>query len=169
MMPHCGHIAQALKKTSSRALGYCAREMPTTALHAASEHGCLEIVQLLLKKGANPCVRDQNGRTASQLARAAGHSETADFLVRAEAAVARQAFRLTTPRITVDAEAVKRQLWTRSISLAAATAEFVMSFNMALDDHGEAARAAAAHRRDRYQVVPDRPVRFTVDCGDCEE
>ena len=143
--------------------------MPTTALHAASEHGCLEIVQLLLKKGANPCVKDQNGRTASQLARAAGHSETADCLARAEVAVARRAFRLTTPRITVNAEAVKRQLWAKCISMAAATTEFVTSFNMALDDHGAAARAAAVYRRDRYEIVYERPVRFTVDCGDCDE
>ena len=143
--------------------------MPTTALHAASEHGCLEIVQLLLKKGANPCVKDQNGRTASQLARNAGHSETADFLVRAEAAVARRAFCALKPRITVDASAVKRQLWTRSIPLAAATTEFVISFNMALADHGTAARAAAAHRRDRYEIVYERPVRFAVECGDGDE
>ena len=85
------------------------------------------------------------------------------------AAVARRVFRLTTPRITVDTEAIKRQLWTRSISLAAATTEFVLSFNMALDDHSTAARAAAAHRRDRHQVVPDRPVRFAVECGDGDE
>ena len=142
--------------------------MPYTALHAAAEAGHLSIVQLLLKKGANPCVRDPNGRTASRLARAAGHTEVADFLACAEAAVARRAF-CTKPRITVDTEAVKRQLWSRSITLAAAKPEFVLSFNQALADHSDAARAAAAHRRDRHVVVHERPVRFEIECGDGDE
>ena len=143
--------------------------MPYTALHAAAEAGHLSIVQLLLKKGANPCVREPNGSTASQLARNAGHTEVADLLNRAEDAVARRSFRAIKPRITVDASAVKRQLWAKCISMGAAKPEFVLSFNQALADHSDAARAAAAHRRDRHQVIPDRPVRFTVECGDCEE
>ena len=143
--------------------------MPYTALHAAAQHNHIEIVQLLLKKGANPCVKEQNGRIASQLARAAGHSEVADFLACAEAAVARRAFCAIKPRITVDASAVKRQLWNRSIPLAAATTESVLSFNMALADHGTAARAAAVHRRGRHEIVYDRPVRFEIECGDSDE
>ena len=142
--------------------------MPTTALHVAAQAGHLNIVQLLLKKGANPCVKDQNGLTASQLARVNGHFKVVDFLGRAETMAARHAF-YTKPRITVDTEAVKRQLWSRSITLAAAKPEFVLSFNQALADHSEAARAAAAHRRERHDGSLDRPVTFTVDCGDCEE
>ena len=142
--------------------------MPTTALHAAAQAGHISIVQLLLKKGANPCVRDQNGRTASQLARVNGHFKVVDFLGRAETMAARRAF-YTKPRITVDTEAVKRQLWSRSITLAAAKPEFVLSFNQALADHSDAARAAAAHRRDRHVVVHERPVRFEIECGDGDE
>ena len=142
--------------------------MPTTALHAAAERGYLEICKLLLKKGANPNAKNQNSLTASQLARNAGHAETADFLARAEVAAARRAF-CTKPRITVDASAVKRQLWSRSITLAAVKPEFVLSFNQALADHSEAARAAAAHRRDRHAVVHERPVRFEIECGDGDE
>ena len=143
--------------------------MPTTALHAAAANGYLDITQLLLKRGANPCVRDQNGRTASQLARSAGYAEVADLLNRAEDAVARRSFRAIKPRITVDTEAVKRQLWAKSISMAAAKPEFVLDFNLALQDHGDAARAAAAHRRDRHAVVHERPVRFEIECGDGDE
>ena len=121
--------------------------MPTTALHVAAVAGHLEVVQLLLKRGANPCVKNQNGRTASQLARNAGHTEVADFLTRAESVVERRAFCESKPRISVSADDIRRQLWTRSISPAAANAGFVCSFNKALDDHSEAARAAAAYRR----------------------
>ena len=79
------------------------------------------------------------------------------------------AFRAIKPRITVDATAVKRQLWAKCISMAAANPEFVLNFNQALDDHSEAARASAAHRRERHDGILDRPMTFTVDCGDCEE
>ena len=144
--------------------------MPTTALHAAAQAGHLEIVQLLLKKGANPCVKDQNGRTAYQLAHASGHVEVADFLVRAEAATAQLVLREMKPvSISVNADDVRRILWSRAISPNVAHAGFVRSFNIALCDHGEAARAAAAHRRERHDGSLDRPVRFMVDYGDGDE
>ena len=112
--------------------------MPTTALHAAAQAGHLEIVQLLLNKGANPCVKDQNARTASQIARANGHLEVADFLARAEAATARLVLHELKPvSISVNADDVRRILWARAISPLAAHAGFVRSFNQALCDHGQ--------------------------------
>ena len=56
--------------------------MPTTALHAAAANGHLSIVKLLLKKRANPSVRDQNGHTPAELARNAGYNVVADYLGR---------------------------------------------------------------------------------------
>ena len=103
------------------------------------------------------------------MARNAGHIKVADILARAETAVARRAFRAAKPRITASANDIRRHLWTRAISPAAANAEFVLSFNKALADHGEAARAAAAHRRDRHEEVDTRLVRFVTNCGDGDE
>ena len=126
--------------------------------------------QRSLKKGANPCRKDQNSRTASQLARVNGHVEVADCLVRAEAATAQLVLRELKPvSISVNADDVRRILWSRAISPHVAHAGFVRSFNIALRDYDEAARAAAAHRRDRHEIVYERPVRFVVDCGDCDE
>ena len=126
--------------------------MPTTALHAAAQAGHLEIVQLLLKKGAHPCVKDQNARTASQLARVNGHVEVADFLARAESATARLVLHESKPvSISVNADDVRRILWSRAISPHVAHAGFVRSFNIALCNYGEAARAAAAYRRERHE------------------
>ena len=102
--------------------------MPTTALHTAARAGYLEIVQLLLKKGANPCVRDQNSRTASQLARVNGHVKVADFLARAEAATAQLVRRELKPvSISVNADDVRRILWSRAISPHVAHAGFVQA------------------------------------------
>ena len=158
------------KKRGARAHNLNTRKMPTTALHAAAQAGHLNIVQLLLKKGANPHVKDQNSRTASQLARVNGHVEVADCLVRAEAATAQLVLRELKPvSISVNADDVRRILWSRAISPHVAHAGFVRSFNIALRDHGEAARAAAAHRRERHDGRHDRPVTFTVDCGEGDD
>ena len=60
-------------------------------MHAAAANGHLSIVKLLLKKRANPSVRDQNGRTPAELARNAGHVAVADYLDSAAATRARVA------------------------------------------------------------------------------
>ncbi|MCO6416272.1 ankyrin repeat domain-containing protein [Siccirubricoccus sp. KC 17139] len=46
---------------------------PPTALMAAAEAGQEEAVALLLEYGADPALRDRQGRTAADLAEAAGH------------------------------------------------------------------------------------------------
>ena len=51
--------------------------MPTTPLHIACETGHIQITELLLRKGADPSVRNANGATALDLARARGHDDVA--------------------------------------------------------------------------------------------
>ncbi|KAK7440999.1 hypothetical protein VKT23_016780 [Stygiomarasmius scandens] len=50
------------------------------ALHVAASEGHLEIVRLLLDKGANPLSKDTKHRTARERARKAGHREIAVLL-----------------------------------------------------------------------------------------
>ncbi len=52
----------------------------TTALMLAAQHGHEKIVRLLLSAGAFPHLRDENGQTASDLAREQGHTQLADYL-----------------------------------------------------------------------------------------
>ncbi len=51
-----------------------------TALHAAALHGDDVMVRLLLGHGADPGVRDDEGRTAADHATGAGHTALAELL-----------------------------------------------------------------------------------------
>jgi len=48
-----------------------------TPLHEAAQHGDIELVELLLSAGADPAVTEDEGRTAADLADAAGHPDAA--------------------------------------------------------------------------------------------
>ncbi|THU94521.1 ankyrin [Dendrothele bispora CBS 962.96] len=50
------------------------------ALHVAAEEGHLEVVRLLLNRGADPELKDTNGRSAKERARKAGHRQVAALL-----------------------------------------------------------------------------------------
>jgi len=52
-------------------------------LHQAAEPGDVPLIELLLARGARPDVRDDQGRTALDLATAGAHSQAADALRRA--------------------------------------------------------------------------------------
>ena len=134
-------------------------------------------VKLLLKKRANPSTRDQNGRTPAELARNASYNEVADYLDRvvetrarvAEAVARRKERKLEAMPNPVGAADVGRVLWAHGVPPTVAQPKFVRNLNVAVAAHYEVARAAAAHRRERHDGSLDRPVTFTVDCGDCEE
>ena len=151
--------------------------MPTTALHAAAANGHLSIVKLLLKKRANPSARDQNGRIPADLARNAGYNEVADYLDRvvetrarvAKAVARREEHKLEFVPNPVGAADVGRVLWAHGVPPTVAQPKFVKNYNAAVAAHCKVARAVAAHRRERHDGSLDRPVTFTVDCGDCEE
>jgi uncharacterized protein len=49
-------------------------------LHAAAQHGDQAMVELLLKYGANPNAKNDDGLTADQLADEKGHIEIAERL-----------------------------------------------------------------------------------------
>ena len=48
-----------------------------TPLHSAAYHGASDLVELLLRQGADPALTSDDGRTASDMARAAGHEQLA--------------------------------------------------------------------------------------------
>ena len=48
-----------------------------TSLHAAGQHGDIELVELLLSAGADPTALNDDGATAADLAEAAGHVDVA--------------------------------------------------------------------------------------------
>jgi len=49
-------------------------------LHAAAQHGDQAMVELLLKYGANPNAKNDDGVTADQIAQEKGHSDLAERL-----------------------------------------------------------------------------------------
>ena len=49
-------------------------------LHAAAANGTTELVRLLLDRGADPALGTDDGRTAAEIAREAGHETLADSL-----------------------------------------------------------------------------------------
>jgi len=55
-----------------------------TLLHKAAEHGRLELVDLLLERGADARILDQQDRAAADVAMLAGHRDVAFMLVRIE-------------------------------------------------------------------------------------
>ena len=56
-----------------------------TPLQGAAQHGDPAIIQALLAHGADPAPRSDDGRNASDLALAGGHSEVVELLSRADA------------------------------------------------------------------------------------
>ena len=145
-------------------------------MHAAAANGHLSIVKLLLKKRANPSVRDQNGRTPAELARNAGYNVVADYLDRvvetrarvAEAVARREERKLEAMPNPVGAADVGRVLWAHGVPPTVAQPKFVKNYNVAVIAHGEVARAAAAHRRERHNMNVEVPLHF-ADCGDGDE
>ena len=53
----------------------------STALHAASKHGYLEVVKCLVEHSAKIDVRNNKGKTAFELSKKNGHIEIAKFLL----------------------------------------------------------------------------------------
>jgi ankyrin repeat protein len=56
----------------------------SSALHAAASRGSFELVEMLLRKHADPSARDADGRTPRDLALAAGHADVAALLAHPE-------------------------------------------------------------------------------------
>ena len=124
----------------------------------------------------SPSTRDQNGRTPAELARNAGHAEVAEFLDRvvetrtrvAEAIARREERKLESIPNPVGAADVGRVLWANGVPPTVAQPKFVKNFNVAVRAHGEVARIAAAHRRERHNLNVEVPVHF-AECGDGDE
>jgi ankyrin repeat protein len=51
-----------------------------TPIHVSAYNGLLGIVELLLERGADTSIKDDDGRTAYQLALRQGHRKVADLL-----------------------------------------------------------------------------------------
>ena len=52
----------------------------TSALHEAAREGSVAVVQLLLERGADPGLKNGDGRTAAELAAEGGHAEVVELL-----------------------------------------------------------------------------------------
>ena len=149
--------------------------MPPTPLHVASAAGHVEIVQMLLKKGARPHVRDNNGRTALDLARAGGHDEVARLLERATdvrervmKAIAQRSASIApaTQRVAIDVTAAQRRLWVEGLPTTHATPGYIGRMDLALQLRRHASVEAALHRRERHAETPEVTVNFELgDCG----
>ncbi|KAF9229183.1 ankyrin [Gyrodon lividus] len=55
-------------------------EFGYTALHLACDRGSLPVVEVLIKNGADPLMKDSDDLTVTELAQIAGHSEICTFL-----------------------------------------------------------------------------------------
>jgi cytohesin len=51
-----------------------------TPIHVSAYNGNLEIVELLLERGADTCMKDDDGLTAYQVALRQGHRKVVDLL-----------------------------------------------------------------------------------------
>jgi uncharacterized protein len=58
------------------------RDQQSTPLQRAASWGRRDVVELLLKRGANPALKDKNGKTAFDLASANGQSDVLELLMR---------------------------------------------------------------------------------------
>jgi ankyrin repeat protein len=56
--------------------GYCGQ----TSLHEAGQCGHLSVVKLLVERGADVRLKNDNGQTASDLARSEGRQDVAEWL-----------------------------------------------------------------------------------------
>jgi len=71
---------------------------------SASERGDLDIVELFLKNGANPCEEDIKGRRADWWAMKKGHTDVVDMLLEAIAS-----------RFSRDSDAPRRKSGNKSV------------------------------------------------------
>mmetsp|Transcript_102168 Transcript_102168/g.286357 ORF Transcript_102168/g.286357 Transcript_102168/m.286357 type:complete len:316 (+) Transcript_102168:140-1087(+) len=62
-----------------------------TALHLVAEHGCAEVVPLLVALGADPAMKDKKGRTAQDIAMAKEHPRVVEALEKVAALGGRSA------------------------------------------------------------------------------
>jgi uncharacterized protein len=115
-----------------------------TPLHHAARRGHAEVVRLLLSRGADPQIRDENGQTPLDLTR--GYEEVLDFLERQQGAVA------------TDPAPVKK--YTRPI-VQAASGKIEGAANVPLlDQLGKTATEGNARERSR-----DTPLHYATSEG----
>ncbi len=81
-----GHDEVAKLLIAAGADGNARQQGGYTPLHAAAQHGAAAMVAALLATGADPAATTDDGRSAADLARAAGHTDLATVLDAAEVA-----------------------------------------------------------------------------------